>query len=270
MSQSTAHQAHQSDVVDRIAGVGLVAYGVVHLLIGWLAVTLAVGDRQGGASSTGAVKQLAQQPYGETLVWLIAVGMILLVVWRLIEAALGYRDKDGAERTLRRLLSVGKAVVYGTIAYSAVDVATGSPQKSGSGGGTDSMTATLMNRPGGQLLVGAVGVGIVAVGVAHLVTAWRESYLKNLDGEGRSGSSGTAFRWLARTGYVAKGLALGVVGVLSLSAAVTHRAEKSGGLDQALRTVLDQAFGPVLLAAIGLGFAAYGLFCFVQARHLDR
>ncbi|MEN8674419.1 DUF1206 domain-containing protein, partial [Nocardioides sp.] len=95
MSQSTAHQAHQSDLVDRIAGVGLVAYGVVHLLIGWLAVTLAVGDRQGGASSTGAVKQLAQQPYGEALVWLIAVGMILLVLWRLIEAALGYRDKDG-------------------------------------------------------------------------------------------------------------------------------------------------------------------------------
>ncbi|MEN8673655.1 DUF1206 domain-containing protein, partial [Nocardioides sp.] len=160
--------------------------------------------------------------------------------------------------------------VYGTIAYSAVDVATGSARTSGSGGGTESMTATLMNRPGGQLLVGAVGVGIVAVGVAHLVTAWRESYLKKLDGEGRSGSSGTAFRWLARTGYVAKGLALGVVGVLFLSAAATHQAKKSGGLDQALRTVLDQPFGPVLLAAIGLGFAAYGLFSFVQARHLDR
>ena len=267
--KNRAREAHQSGWVDRLAEVGLVTFGAVHLVIGWLAVTLALGDRQGGASSTGAVKQLAQQPFGQFLVWLVAIGMVLLVLWRLVEAAIGYRDEDEPKRTWKRLLSGGKALVYASIAYTAFDVATGKPKKGG-GGGTDSMTATLMDRPGGQLLVGAVGVGIVAAGIGLFVSAWRETYLEHLDAEGNAGSSGTTYRWLGRVGHVAKGVALGVVGGLFLYAAGTHEAKKSGGLDQALRTVLDQPFGPVLLGAIGLGFAAYGLFCFAQARHLDR
>lgn len=267
--QSTAQDAHDSPWVDRLAVAGLVAFGVVHLLIGWLAVTLALGDRQGGASSTGAVKQLAEQPYGKVLVGLIAVGMVLLVAWRLVEAAIGYRDEDEPKRTGKRLTSAGRAIVYGSIAFTAAGVALGS-SSSGKGGGTDSLTASLMDRPGGQLLVGAVGLGIIGVGVALLVVAWRESYLKKLDGEGKSGSSGTTYKWLGKIGYVAKGISLGVVGILFLYAAFTHEAKKSGGLDQALVTVLDQPFGPFLLVAIGLGFAAFGLFCFAQARHLDR
>lgn len=273
-TEQTKREVHQSDTVDRIAQAGLVAFGVVHLLIGWLAVQLALGSSDNGASSTGAVKQLAEQPFGQVLVWLVAAGMALLVLWRLIEAVVGYRDKDGAELWLRRAVSVGRAVVYGAIAVTAVDVASGSSGSSGGGGGggtsPDSLSATLMQQPGGQLLVGAVGVGIVAIGVAHLVSAWRESYLKKMDASVRSGSAGKRVRVLARAGYVAKGVALGVVGGLFLYAAATHDAQKSGGLDQALTTVREQPFGPVLLAAIGVGFAAYGVFCFVQARHLDR
>jgi len=260
-------RAHQSDWVDRIATIGLVAFGLVHVVIGWLAVQLAFGDREGGASTTGAVKQLAEQPFGGVLVWFVAIGMVLLAAWQAIEAAVGHSQEDDAKRWRKRALSAGKTVVYAVIASSAVSVATGSAS---SGGDTDSMTATLMDRPGGQLLVGGVGLGVIAVGVGLVVVAYRESYLKKLDGDGRSGATGTAYRWLGRAGYLAKGIALGVVGSLFLYAAATHEPDKSGGLDQALQKVLDQPFGPVLLAAIGLGFAAYGLFCFAQARYLDR
>lgn len=267
---SAAHQAHQardSDWVDRIARAGLVAYGVVHVVIGWLAVQLALGDREGGASTNGAVKKLAEQPFGAVLVWLIAVGMLLLAAWQAVEAVAGHRqEEEDSTRVRKRLTSAGKVVVYVVIGVSAVSVAVGS----GSSGGTDSLTGSLMDAPGGQVLVALVGAGVIAVGVAHLVSAWKESYLETVDGEGRSGQSGRAYRWLGRGGYTAKGVALGVVGVLFGYAAVTHDAKKSGGLDQALQKVLQQTGGPVLLAAIGLGFAAFGAFCFVQARYLDR
>jgi hypothetical protein len=61
-----------------------------------------------------------------------------------------------------------------------------------------------------------------------------------------------------------------VVGGLFVAAAYTHHAKKSGGLDQALHTVLQQPFGPVLLILIGAGIACYGLFCFARARHLSK
>lgn len=267
MSDAAA-RAHRSDWVDRIAGTGLVAFGVVHIVIGWLAVTLAVGDRQGSTSTTGAMHELAQQPFGEVLVWLVAAGMFLLAGWQGLEAAVGHRDEDGGARLRKRATSVGKAIVYAVIGVGAVSVGTGS--SSGSEKQTDTLTSRLMDLPAGQVLVGLVGLGIAAVGVGLLVVAWRESYLDQLDGEGRSGDTGTAYRWLGRVGHAAKGVALLVVGALFGYAALTHEAKKSGGLDQALTKVLDQPFGPVLLVAMGLGFAAFGLFCFAQARHLDR
>lgn len=262
-----AKRAQHSDWLDRAARAGLVAYGVVHVVIGWLALQLALGDRSGSASSNGAVRELAQQPFGLVVVWLVAAGMALLMIWRAVEAALGHRDDDGFTRTRRRLVSAGRAVVYGYIGWSAVAVATSS---GGSSGGTDSTTAKLMDQPGGQVLVGLVGVVIGVIGAALVSKAWTDRFAKEMDSKGISGTSGTVYLWLGRVGCVTKGIAFGIVAGLFLYAAGTHEPQKSGGLDQALSKVLDQSFGPLLLVAIALGFGAYGLFCFAQARYLDR
>ena len=100
---STAEQmgerAQNSEWLDKAIRAGLICYGVVHLLIGWLALQLAFGDRSEKASSKGAMQELAQQPYGEVLVWAIAVGMFLLVLWRLLEVFCG-PPGEGRQRPL--------------------------------------------------------------------------------------------------------------------------------------------------------------------------
>lgn len=256
-----------SHALDLAAKAGLVAYGAVHLLIGWLALQLAFGDRQGSASGSGAVRELAQQPFGEVLVWLVAAGMGLLVVWQLLEAAAGHRARRGPARVRKRLGSVGKAAVYGYIGVTAVTIVVGSGSSSG---GTDSMTARLMELPGGQLLVGAVGGGIIAVGCYLVWKGLSEGFRDDLTLQGQSGDIGNALKWLGKAGYTAKGISLGIVGVLFGYAAATHDARRSGGLDQALQQVLEQPFGPYLLAAIAAGIGCFGLFCFGHARHLSR
>ncbi len=97
--------------------------------------------------------------------WAVALGMVLLVVWQVIEAAVGHRDEDGAHLVRKRVTSVGKAVIYATIGISAFRVVTGS-SSAAVGGGTDSMTAKVMDLPGGQFLVGAIGLGILTVAAA--------------------------------------------------------------------------------------------------------
>lgn len=266
-AEQIGERAHGSTWLDHAVRAGLVAYGVVHLMIGWLALQLAFGEREGKTSSTGALQELAEQPFGAVLVWLIAFGMVLLVAWRLLEAFAGHRDEDDGDRWKEQGASVAKAVVYAALAISAMQVATGS---GGGSGGATSLTAEVMSWPGGQLLVGAVGLGIIGYGAHHLWRAWTDGFRDQLDAEGRSGDTGTAYLWFGRVGYAAKGLAIGLVGVLFVYAALTHEASRTGGLDQALREVLDQPFGPFMLGVIGIGIGCYGLFSFARARHLSR
>jgi hypothetical protein len=268
-AEQLGRRAHRSSWLDHLARVGLIAYGVMHVVIGWLAVQLAFGDREGSASTSGAIHELADQSFGGVLVWAVAVGMYLLAGWQLVEAALGHQDQDGIDRVRKRLTSAGKAVVYAVIGTSAVKVALGE-SSGGSEKSTDTMTANLMDLPAGQVLVGLVGVGIVVVGGALVFKGVTDRFLRDIDAGGRIGATGSAYTWLGRFGYAAKGAAITVVGGLFCYAAITHEADESGGLDQALGEVLEQPFGPVLLTAMGLGFACFGLFRFAWARHLDR
>lgn len=262
---ATARRLADSDALEGGIRLGLIAYGTVHLLIAWLALQLALGDNEGSADSNGAMHQLAEQPFGHALLWAVTAGLAVLVVWRLLEAAVGHRHDDGAERVRHRLGSLGKAVIYGAVAWSALKVSIGA----GSGSSGRTTTARLMDLPAGAWLVGLVGVAIIGYGVRHVVRGLSEDYAEHLTGEGRSGDAGTVYLALGKVGYVAKGLVIAAVGGLFVYAAVSHDPERSGGLDDALRTVLRQPFGPYLLAAIAAGLAAYGLFCFARARHLS-
>jgi Domain of Unknown Function (DUF1206) len=266
-ASDTAEQVRNSDGLDHAIRAGLVAYGVVHLLVAFLAVQLAFGDKEDSASNSGALQLLAEQPLGGVLVWLVAVGMLLLVVWRLLEAAFGFpEESDDAKRWRKRATSLGKAIIYGALGWSAVKVATGDTSK----GGTDSTTATIMQLSGGQLIVGAIGLAIIGYGISLVVRGWTEKFTEHLDAQGQMGKDGSAYVLLGKIGYISKGVAIMIIGGLFGYAAITHDAKKSGGLDQALQTVLEQPFGPVLLTAIGVGIGAYGLFCFARAKHLSR
>ena len=266
-AKALAHQAHGSDWVDTAARIGLLAFGLVHVVVGWLALQLALGDRAGKASGEGAIRELAEKPFGLVVVCVVGAGLVLLALWRALEALVGHRDDEGLMRTRHRLTDAARTVVYGYLAWSAFAVVAGSGS---SGDGTRSATARLMGQPGGQLLVAAVGAVIVGIGVTLVHRAWTDRFTEEMDQRGLRGTSGTVYVWLGRTGSAAKGVAYGIVGILFGWAAATHEPKKSGGLDQALAELLDKPLGPYLLVVIALGFVAFGLFCFVQAWHFDR
>jgi len=266
-AESQGRQVDQSDWVDRAARIGLVAYGVVHLVIGWLAIQLAFGDNEGSADSQGAVQQLNEQPFGQVLVWAVGIGMLLLAGWQALEALFGHRDEEGFTRVRKRVTSAGKAVIYAVVGIGAVHVALGS--SSSGKNGTDSTTAKVVDWPAGQLIVGAVGVAMIGIGGYLVLRAFTEKFAKHINAEGKSGETGKAYLWFGKAGYTAKGITFGIVGALFLYAGLTHEAKKSGGLDQALHKVLQQPFGPFLLGVIAVGLACYGLFCFARARHFN-
>ena len=267
-ADDVAAHAHD-DWADHLVRLGFVAYGVVHLMVGFVALRLALGDSAGSADTRGALAELARQPFGRTLLWLVVAGMAVLVVWRLVEVAVDHRDDDGASLWAARGGDLLKAVVYGVVGWSAARVASGSGSGSG-GSGSETWTARLLALPAGAVLVGIVGLAVVGYGAW---TAWRglsEKHREHLVPEGLSGTSGDVLLRLGTAGHLAKGVSIALVGTLFCYAALTHDADRSGGLDEALRTVLEQPFGPWLLGLIAVGIGLYGVWCLARARYLDR
>lgn len=265
-AERMGHQARHSQWLDRAIRVGLVAYGLVHLLVGWLALQLAFGDRSENASNSGAMQELAKQPFGEVLVWAIAIGMFLLVIWRLLELVWGHQEKDGGDRVKARAVSGMKAVIYAVVGITALNVVIGA--RSSKGGST--WTKTVMEWPAGQWIIAGVGLGVIIYGANHVRKGFTEGYAKHLDAEGKSGSAGKAYLMFGKVGYLGKGIAIAVVGGLILYGGLTQDAKKSGSLDQALHKVLTYPFGQALLVVIAAGLVCYGLFCFARARHLSQ
>lgn len=265
--QHAGRQADTSEWMDHAVRLGLVSYGVVHLILAWLAVQLAFGEHSGSATQQGAMQQLAHSSLGRLSLWVVGGGFVALVVWQLTEAAWGHRDARGAKRTGKRGTSLAKVVVYAALALSAFKTAAAG---SSSGSGTDGITAKLMALPAGPLIVGLVGLTIIAIGGFLVVHGWQEKFRRRMRADGQTGKDGRAYVLFGKVGYLSKGVAFALVGLLFCYAALTHDPDKSGGLDQALRELLRQPFGAPMLVAIAAGLACYGLFCFAWAKHLRR
>lgn len=243
-----------------LVSVGLVSYGLVHVVMAWIAVRLAWGGGGGEASSQGALQEMAQQPLGTVLLGVVAVGLFALVVWRGLEAAIGHGHLDGAKRVSKRVGSAGKALVYLALGFSAAKVALGS----GGGGGEteETVTSRLLGVPFGRVLVVVVGLVVIGIGVAQIVKGANKTFTEDL-----TGGVGSSTLRLGTAGYVAKGIALAIVGGLFGWAAITYDADKAGGIDAALKTIQGQPFGGILLTVMALGILAFGLYCFSWSRN---
>ena len=262
--RDAAQKVSQSPAYQAMVKVGLVSYGIVHLLIGWLAVTLATtGADNGETSNSGALQVLAEAPFGRVLLAVVSLGFAMLVVWQVVLLLIGHREFEGLKRWRKRGSSTLRAIIFGYFAIASARLATG-----GSDDGKDqqeSLTRSLMELPLGQFLVGLVGVSIIGYGIYQVVKGIRGKFNEDLDvnltGAGRRA---------AGAGFGAKGVAYALVGALFLTAAIRFDPEEAGGLDQALHGLLERPFGAPLLVVVGVGLGLYGLYCFWWARHPKR
>ncbi|GAA1392880.1 DUF1206 domain-containing protein [Pseudonocardia kongjuensis] len=255
--------AHSAPV--RIAArVGIAANGVLHLLIGWLAVQVALGSG-GQADQNGALGAIAAEPLGRAFLWVLVVGFAAVVLWRSVSAVWGFGYLGDRKKQLaKRLVSAGLAVVYLVLAIAAATTAIRGRASSGSGG---QATAGLLGLPGGQIITALVGLGVVIGGGVMIWNGWTKRFMEDQD---LAGADTRARRLNARTGqvgFIAKGIAFGVLGILLGVAALTFDPQRANGLDSALKTLREQPYGVFLLIAVGLGIACYGVFCFLDARY---
>lgn len=262
-AEQAGREVRTSTAFRLLVRTGLVSYGVVHLVIAWLAVQIAWSGRQEEASQQGAFAEIASTTVGRLALWVVAVGLFALALWQFFEAVWGHHDAEaGRKRIVKRLGSAGKVVLYAALGVSAVRAAAGG---SSSGNTQKEMTATLMTHGAGRFLVIVIGVAVMVAGGRLVHRGVSRRFTRDLAG----GVSAGIVR-LGQIGYSAKGVALAIVGVLFVVAGVTFDPNRAGGLDTALRSLNAQPYGPYLLTALALGIACFGAYCFAWSRHVKQ
>lgn len=262
----TVERAHRQAWAQTLGRIGMVCYGVVHLVVAYLAVRVALGVGQQEADQTGALAQVAQGGAGVALLWVLGLGLFAFALGQSLMAAVGYRWVQMPKRLRKRLHAAGRAAVGISLGVLAVRLATGG----GTGGSGDQkqqeLTARLLALPAGRVIVGLVALITLAVGVGSVVSGVRRSFMRDLDAGDLPRGSQVWVRRIGVAGHIAKGVAVAIIGVLLGTAALDADAAEAGGLDTALRTLAAGPFGTALLIAVGLGLAAFGLYCFAAAR----
>jgi hypothetical protein len=260
--KAAANAAQNSTVFRTAARIGYVVLGVLHILIGIIAISVSTGSASEDADQGGAIQQIAAAPAGIFLLWIIVIGLFALAIWQIAEA-ITERNPDTKKKWGYRAKYIGTAVAYIGIAITALVYAMGG--QSDSSQSTQSFSAQLMSTPGGVVLLVLFGLLIAGIGVAFIIRGFTRAFEKNLDVP--AGTAGKGIVTFGIVGYVAKGIAIGVTGILFVVAAFTNDPAAAGGLDSALHSLADLPFGTVILWIVGAGLILYGLFCFARARY---
>ena len=267
-----AREVTDSPVLSALARLGLLAYGAMHLLIGYLAARLAWGVRGADADQTGALQTVADGPGGSLLLWTIGLGMLALALWQAGEVLLWLHGLFDAEHRTRTAVvcvkCLAKAAVYAVLGVTALLFALGVEYEADEN--LRELTGDVLGVPGGGLLVGAAAVGVVAVGLYTLVRGLTGGFMKDIDLPTAPDRWEPLIEGIGRVGYIAKGIAFGLVGVLLWRAASSADVTDATGLDGAMTAIAGVDAGPWLLAGIAVGFAAFGVYALARARYPDR
>ena len=258
----TARRASDSPAAHLLARAGLTARGVIYILVGWVALLVALGQSSRETDQQGALHLLAGKSYGMLSLWLLGIGFAAYALWRLSEAAFGVTGEPPGAGP--RLKSLARSVIYAGLAYLTFTVISGTDRSQSRR--QQDMTATAMQHPAGRWAVGIAGLIIVICGLVLVVEGVRKKFMKYLRTAQMSAKMRRVVKVLGMTGTIARGLVFALAGVLVIDAAVTHKASESGGIDRALLTLRNQPFGEFLMLLAALGLVVFGVYGLCEAR----
>ncbi|GAB2596360.1 DUF1206 domain-containing protein [Streptomyces capparidis] len=252
-------------MIEGAARWGLIARGVLYLLIGALALRIAFSGSGEQADRKGALEELAEQPFGKALVWAVGIGLVGMALWRLSEVVFGGAGQDGRKAT-KRAASAARCVFYSLVAYSVLSFAGGGSSGSSSDQQSKDVTARVLELPAGRWLVGAAGLALAGAGVFIAVRAAMRSFRKRLKQGEMSPTARRVVDVLGVAGGIARAALFATAGCFAVRAAVEYDADEAKGMDDTLRSFADTTAGPWLLAVVAVGLVLFSLFSFAMAR----
>lgn len=250
-----------------IARLGLIAKGIVYVLVGALAFMAAFevgGQSSGGASKEGAFQTVLDLPAGNLLLGIVAVGLVCYAVWRFVQVGRkgGSTASEGASKKVRYALS---GLVYLSLAFLAAKMAL--HQSSGGGASDQERVSQVMDKSYGPRLLIIAALIIAGIGIYQLRYAFSEKYRKHINNSSVHDRGARVLMPAGKLGYAARGIVWLIIAWMLGNAAMHYNASEAGGTTKAFEFVESTTYGSYLLGALAIGLICYGVFNFMRARY---
>jgi len=248
--------------VSRLVRLGYLAKGLIYLLIGVLALRVALGMTGGKLTdASGILLTLLQQPFGRAMLAVIGIGIVAYAAYYLFEAIADLRQQGGGVRGwFHRLLTMIKAGVYGVIGVEALNIVVFG---GGGGGDAEDNARMVMRFPLGEVLIVLIGIGVAIYGFTQLQMAWDGRADDDLD-VSRVRREAAWLLPFGRIGTAARSVILIVMGGTLLWSGVKDRPSSADGYSEVLAMIAS--INPWLLAAMGAGLMCFGVYQLCHAR----
>ncbi len=252
--------------IRRLARIGYMAKGMVFVMVGILTFMAAIGVGGNASGTQGMFRSLAGMPFGEILIWLIVIGLLLYEMWLLIKVIKDPQNKGkGMKGLFSRGASLVIAIIYGGLIYSALKIALNAGS---SGGNTEkTMTAKLLSQPFGQWLIAAVGVIIIVYGILELYKGITTKFMNRFHTQDMNSHEYRIAKNAGRLGLASRGAVFGMVGFFFIQTAWTSDSDQAKGLDGVLSELSQEPYGQVLLGIAAIGLFLYGVYQIARGRY---
>lgn len=255
--------------IEALARAGYFAKGIVYGLIGVLAARAAFQARESAQNTDprGALERVGEQPFGQVILGLLALGLAGYALWHMVRAVLDPEHHGrGPKAWAKRLGYAVSAGVHLSLAWFALGFALAG-RSNGRGKSEEDWTAELLRTDAGPWVVAGAGVIILGLALSQFYIAYRASFLRRLHFDDLPEPAYRLLTRLGQVGIAARGVVFAIVGGFLLEAAWTDNPQRAGGIADALSLLESRPAGPWLLGVVALGLIAYGIFVIAQSRY---
>ncbi len=262
-----AEEVSNSKWVEGLARIGYVVRGLLYIVVGILAVQVALGAGGETTDKKGAIEVIGVQPFGKVLLALMLLGLVGYSLWGFVRAFLDPLKRGTEPKGLaQRVGYLVSGLAYGSLVFPTLAYLQGSGGQGGSSQGSQDLTAKLLSVPMGQWIVAIIGIIGLLGGLGQMWLGISADFKKDLkQGEMSNTERDWAIR-AGRFGSIARGVVFALLGFFVLQAALRYDPQQAQGLDGALRTIAGQPYGPWLLAIVALGLVSFGIYSVLCAR----
>ncbi len=233
------------------------------MTLGLLSVQAALG---GGSAkgSKGAMRSIADQPFGAVLLGITVLGLIGYTLWRAYQAI---KDPENAGTDAKGITKrVGyalSAVSHGALSALGIQMLV----SAGSGGNKKTVIAEMLQSTAGQVAIGALGLFVIGAGLRQIYKAVTTKFTEELKTNEMGETIETTAVWAGRIGFTARGIVFPLIGYHLISAALSENPGEAKGLGVVLMDIGGSTGGSIALVVVASGLAAYGLYQLMLARY---